>query len=62
LVGGGHGLRAGAGVTLGVADADGEMDGEGVADAVGVEPQADAISAVTARARIQSPFFMSLRR
>ncbi|HVC78661.1 MAG TPA: hypothetical protein VND96_19305 [Candidatus Micrarchaeaceae archaeon] len=62
LVGGGHGLKLGAWLSLGVANADGETDEDGMAEAVGVEPQADAMSAVTASARIQSAVFMSLQR
>jgi hypothetical protein len=53
-------LRTRIGVVLGEADGDaeaeGETEGEGAVATVGVEPQADAISAVTARARIQSVF------
>jgi hypothetical protein len=59
LLGGGHGLGAAVGLTLGVARADGEADGDGTVATVGVDPQADAINAVTARARIQSAVFMS---
>ena len=58
LEGGGHGLAA-VELALGEATAEGEADGDGALPTVGVEPQADAISAVTASARIQSAVFMS---
>ena len=48
------------GLALGETAVEGDADGEGVLPAVGVEPpHADAISAVTASARIQSALFMS---
>ncbi|HEY1161748.1 MAG TPA: hypothetical protein VGF78_01630 [Candidatus Dormibacteraeota bacterium] len=43
----------------GEAAADGEADGDGEFATVGPGPQADASTAVTARARIQSVLFMS---
>ena len=54
-------LRTGVGVALG--EADGVGDGEGVEafPTGGVELQADAITAVTASARIQSAVLMSLQ-
>jgi hypothetical protein len=59
LEGGGHGLAA-VGLALGETAVEGDADGEGVLPAVGVEPpHADAISAVTASARIQVALFMS---
>jgi hypothetical protein len=63
-------LRTGAGVGLGEAVAEGEAEaeagaeaeGDGVFPTGGAELQADAISAVTANARIQLAVFMSLQR
>ena len=64
LEGGGHGLVAGVGLALAeaVADGEGEADGDGALETTGVEPQADAIRAATASARIQWALFMSLQR
>jgi len=50
LEGGGHGLAA-VGLALGEATVEGEADGDGALPTMGVEPQAAAISAVTASAR-----------
>jgi len=59
-------LETGTGLAFGVAaaeaaaeGAEGEADGDGAFATVGLEPQADASTAVTARARIQSVLFMS---
>jgi hypothetical protein len=52
-------LEAAVGLGLGEARAEGEADGDGAVPTVGVEPQADAISAVTASARIQLALVMS---
>lgn len=61
LEGGGQGLAA-AGLAVGEAASEGEADGDGGFPVVGIVPQADAISAMTARARIQLPVFMSCIR
>ena len=53
---------AAVGLALGETAVEGDADGEGVLMAMGVEPpHADAISAVTASARVQLALFMSCR-
>jgi hypothetical protein len=61
-VGGGVAFGVGefVGVGLGSLAATGVAEGVTLAVGVSVEPQADAISAVTANARIQSAVFMCL--
>jgi hypothetical protein len=52
-------LEAGVGFGFEEATTGGDAEGDGVADAMGVEPQADASRAVTASAPIQLGLFMS---